>query len=412
MSDPQVIVIGAGPAGLCLARALSLRGLRVDVVEQQPAGALEAPPPDGREIALTHASMRILRELGVWARLPDGGIAPLVRARVADGDDGRGFEVDGSGAGREALGALVANSDIRAAAWAVAGGDPRILVHAGTRVAAVSSDGAAASVALEDGRQLRAPLLVAADSRFSASRRAMGIPVAMHDFGRTMLVSRVRLGRPHEGVAWEWFGQGQTRALLPLNDGLASAVLTVPGAEAARLQALAPEAYGRELQARYRGRFGAMVLEGAVHAYPLVATWAHRFTAQRYALVGDAAVGMHPVTAHGFNLGLASVERLAAAVGEGVDRHGDPGHPAPLARYQRRHRAGCATLFLGTGLVVRVFTDDRPLARPLRRAIIGAGRALPPLRRALAGALLDDGPVDPTPLQRLRRGLALLAPAR
>src|SRR5690606_20686861 len=75
MSDPQVIVIGAGPAGLCLARALSLRGLRVDVVEQQPAGALEAPPPDGREIALTHASMRILRDLGVWARLPDGGIA-------------------------------------------------------------------------------------------------------------------------------------------------------------------------------------------------------------------------------------------------------------------------------------------------------------------------------------------------
>src|SRR5690606_12380911 len=123
--------------------------------------------------------------------------------------------------------------------------------------------------ALEDGRQLRAPLLVAADSRFSASRRAMGIPVAMHDFGRTMLVSRVRLGRPHEGVAWEWFGQGQTRALLPLNDGLASAVLTVPGAEAARLQALAPEAYGRALQARYRGRFGAMGLEGAVHAYPL-----------------------------------------------------------------------------------------------------------------------------------------------
>src|SRR5690606_14421367 len=103
---------------------------------------------------------------------------------------------------------------------------------------------------------------------------------------------------------------------------------------------------------------------------------------------------------------------LAAAACEGVDRHGDPGHPAPLARYQRRHRAGCATLFLGTGRVVRVFTDDRPPARPLRRPIIGAGPALPPLRPALPGPLLHAGPVDPTPLQRLRRGLALLAPAR
>src|SRR5690606_206971 len=155
------------------------------------------------------------------------------------------------------------------------------------------------------------PLLVAADSRFSSTRRAMGIPVAMHDFGKTMLVCRVRPGRAHEGVAWEWFGQGQTRALLPLNEGLASAVLTVTGAEAERLQGLSPAEYAAELEARYEGRFGSMPLEGAVHAYPLVATWAHRFVGTRFALVGDAAVGMHPVTAHGFNLGLASVERLA-----------------------------------------------------------------------------------------------------
>src|SRR5690606_19419911 len=153
-----------------------------------------------------------------------------------------------------------------------------------------------------------------------------------------------------------------------------------------------------------------MELEGEVHAYPLVATWAHRFVGTRFALVGDAAVGMHPVTAHGFNLGLASVERLATAVSDSMARHGDPAHPALLARYQRRHRVGSATLFLGTGLVVRVFTDDRAPVQPLRRAIMQAARALPPLRRALGDALLDDGPVDPTPLQRLRRGWEVLRP--
>src|SRR5690606_34354325 len=168
--------------------------------------------------------------------------------------------------------------------------------------------------------------------------------------------------------------------------------------------------YSRELEARYRGRYGSMELEGAVHAYPLVATWAHRFVGQRFALAGDAAVGMHPVTAHGFNLGLASVERLAAAAADSMAMHGDPAHPSLLARYQRRHRTGSATLSLGTGLVVRVFTDDRVPVQPLRRAIIAAGRALPPLRRALADALLDDGPVDPTPLQRLRRGFDVLRP--
>src|SRR5690606_15261600 len=119
-------------------------------------------------------------------------------------------------------------------------------------------------------------------------RRTLGIPVAMHDFGKTMLVCRVRLECAHGGVAWEWFGEGQTRALLPLNGQLASAVLTVTGAEAERLKAMDAAAFSQELQERYRGRFGTMALEGDVHAYPLVATWAHRFVGRRLALVGDA----------------------------------------------------------------------------------------------------------------------------
>ncbi|HEY4529628.1 MAG TPA: 5-demethoxyubiquinol-8 5-hydroxylase UbiM [Luteimonas sp.] len=410
MPETTILVIGAGPAGLSLARALSVRGLHVDVIERQGREAIATPAADGREIALTRASLRILGGLGILGRIDPALVSPLVRARVADGNSADGFEVDAAPFGHAALGGLVANRDIRAAAWAAVEEDPRIRVHCDARIASVATGPGEAEVVLEDGRRFAAPLLVAADSRFSSTRRALGIPVAMHDFGKTMLVCRVRPGRDHGGVAWEWFGQGQTRALLPLNDGLASAVLTVTGAEAERLQALAPAEFAAALEARYEGRFGRMPLEGGVHAYPLVATWAHRFVARRFALVGDAAVGMHPVTAHGFNLGLASVERLAAAVSDAMARHGDPAHPALLARYQRRHRAGSATLFLGTGLVVRVFTDDRAPAQPLRRAIMQAARALPPLRRALADALLDAGPVDPTPLQRLRRGWEVLRP--
>jgi hypothetical protein len=170
-------------------------------------------------------------------------------------------------------------------------------------------------------------------------------------------------------------------------------VVTVAGVEAERLKAMDPGAFSKGLRERYRDRFGTMTLEGEVHAYPLLATWAHRFVGRRFALVGDAAVG-HPVTAHGFNLGLASVERLSHVVADSM----------------ACHRAGCATLFLGTGLVVRVFTDDRLPMRPVRRAIIQAGRMLPPLRHALADTLLDDGPVDPSPLQRLRRTAAVLRP--
>src|SRR5690606_41401703 len=133
---------------------------------------------------------------------------------------------------------------------------------------------------------------------------------------------------------------------------------------------ISPEAYAAELATRFEGRFGTMEAASGVHAYPLVATWAKRFAGPRFALVGDAAVGMHPVTAHGFNLGLGSVERLATAVGHAMERHGDPGHPAALRDYERRHRRASLPLFAGTGLVVRLFTDDRASVRPLRRAVL------------------------------------------
>lgn len=394
----NVLIVGAGPAGLCLSLALAARGLQVDIVERQPLEALAAPAFDGREIALTHGSVRQLRELGVWDHIPAEGRAPLRRARVMDGDD-PGFEVDPAAFGRDQLGVLVSNHRIRAAAWQAVAATPGIRVHAGVAVEAVECDASAARVRLADGRILEAPLLVAADSRFSETRRALGIAVHMHDFGSSMLLCRLRHSMPNDGTAWEWFGRGQTRALLPLGEHLSSVVLTVPGVEARRLLELPPEAFAAEVAARYEGTLGDVELASTRHAHPLVATWARRFVSTRFALAGDAAVGMHPVTAHGFNLGLTSVEHLARAAGDGLERRGDPGDAAMLARYQRRHRLSSAPLFAGTQGVAGLFSDRRAPAQSLRHAILRAGRGLPALRRALAASLLDE---TPRPVSLLR----------
>lgn len=387
----NVLIIGAGPVGLCLSLALAKQGMEVDLVERQDAEALVAPAYDGREIALTEASIRLLQTLGVWTHLPDDAIAPVARAHIMDSADD-GFVVDAAALGRERLGVLVSNHAIRAAAWQAVAAEPRIRVHAGVAVEHAGTDAISAHVHLADGRELEAALLVAADSRFSETRRGMGIPVHMRDMGMSMLLCRVQHAEANHGTAWEWFGQKQTRALLPLREHLSSMVLTVPDGEAQRLQHLAPDALAEELAARYEGRLGAMSVASTVHRYPLVATWARRFVGRRFALVGDAAIGMHPVTAHGFNLGLAGVEHLAAAAGDAAERHGDPAHPALLARYQHRLRMGSALLFAGTQTVAGLFTDQRALARPVRHGILHLGRRVPVLRRALAASLVDESP--------------------
>ncbi|AMN46039.1 hypothetical protein ACG33_02720 [Steroidobacter denitrificans] len=389
----NVLIVGAGPAGLCLARALANHGLEVDVVERQPAAALVEPAFDGREIALSHGSIDILERLDIWRRIPTAEIHPLRRAHVSDGG-AEGFSIDADNFGKDRLGNFVSNHVIRAAAWQAVHDTQAIRVHTDAEVKAVERKGEIYSAHLADGRRLTSSLLVAADSRFSQTRRLLGVPVAMHDFGKTMLVCRMHHEVPHKGVAREWFGRGQTRALLPLDEYNVSLVLTVTGREAAELQALDEDAFAHNIEMRLEHRLGAMRLIGSRHAYPLVATWAKRFVGPGFALVGDAAVGMHPVTAHGFNLGLASVDRLATTLGDALAHHRGIADSAVLARYQRKHRAGALPLFLGTGMVVGFYTDDRAFMQPLRHVLMGGMRRLRPLRDILAAAVVDASPQE------------------
>jgi ubiquinone biosynthesis UbiH/UbiF/VisC/COQ6 family hydroxylase len=351
--------------------------------------------------------MRILERLGIWRRIPEAEIHPLRRAHVSDGAH-EGFEIDADIFGKDRLGNFVSNHVIRAAAWQAVRDTRAVRVHTDAEVKAIEREGEASCVHLADGRRFFAPLLVAADSRFSQTRRLLGVPVAMHDFGKIMLVCRMHHEIPHKSIAREWFGHGQTRALLPLDEHTVSLVLTVTAREAAELQALDEDVFARDIEARLERRLGAMRLVGIRHTYPLVATWAKQFVGPGFALVGDAAVGMHPVTAHGFNLGLASVDRLAAALGDALAHQLDVADPAALARYQRKHQAGSLPLFLGTGMVVGLYTDDRPLAQPLRHAVIGGMRLLRPLRDILAAAVVDAPP--PEALLGMLRSVARFGP--
>mgnify|MGYP000573661422 CR=1 FL=1 len=84
--DADVLIVGAGPAGLALACALSDAGISCLLVEQQGRELLDQPQEDGREIALTHRARRVMQQLGLWAHLDeDADVALLNEARVIDG---------------------------------------------------------------------------------------------------------------------------------------------------------------------------------------------------------------------------------------------------------------------------------------------------------------------------------------
>ena len=383
----DVVVVGAGPAGLCFARSLEGSGLKVAVVEKQPLEAIAAPAFDGREIALTHASRRILEGLGLWERFDPADVSELRDAKVTDGDSSHALRIS-AGDGRSGrLGWLVPNHVIRRTVFESVAGQDNVELVAGCGVKAVAGPGDGVEVVLEDGRRIRARLLVAADSRFSQVRRMLGIGARSRDHGVRMMVCRFKHTLPHHHVAWEWFDYGHTLALLPLNGNVSSAVLTLGPARMEEAVVMDDAALAADLERRMRGRLGAVTMTGTRHVYPLVSVYADSFVARRAALVGDAAVGMHPVTAHGFNLGLQGQARLAEAVLQAHRGGADIGSDAVLARYQRRHHAAALPIYAATRTVVRLFNDGRPGARLLRRATLRLANRITPFRRAIAAHL-------------------------
>jgi ubiquinone biosynthesis UbiH/UbiF/VisC/COQ6 family hydroxylase len=383
----DIAIVGAGPAGLCLARSLAHTGLSVLVIEQQSLDTLREPPFDGREIALTMRSVRILRELGVWQRLEPAEISPLRSARVLNGKSPHGLHVTPSAAADSELGFLVPNHCIRRAAYASIEHEPNITLACSVAVEGMASNDEAARLRLSDGTEVSARLVVAADSRYSRLRRDAGIAADMHDFGKTMLVCRMALERPHHEEALEWFGHAQTLAALPLNGGEASVVLTLTPREMQRVMAMSESDFQTEMRHRFDDRFGDMRLTSTRHAYPLVGVYARRFVANRLALIGDAAVGMHPVTAHGFNLGLQGLETLGSLIARAVTNGDDIASPELLRRYQRTHRLATWPLYAATMAVVTIYTDDRPAARLARSALLRASQTLPPVRQGIAHLL-------------------------
>lgn len=405
--DAEVLIIGAGPAGLSMACALADAGIRSCVLEAAPLSSLADPAEDGREIALTHHGMAVLEALGQWDDIPAEEKAPLRQAHVFNGQGEPGAQsflgFDAHGSGTELLGQLVANHWLRRAAYQGALRRRDLIeIRAEQRVSGLSLGETQASVTLDTGETLSAPVAVAADSRFSATRRAAGIGAQMRDFGRSVVLCRLKHSQPNQGIALECFHYGHTMALLPLNGDRSSLVLTIAADQASQMMAWDEARFLAWVCAEVDGRLGELSLAGPRHLYPLVATYAHRFATERLALVGDAAVGMHPVTAHGYNFGLYGVELLASILGQAKKKGQDLGAAAGLARYASEHRRRTWAIYQGTNAVVRLFTDDRPAAKILRRGVLQVAQHLPPLKAAITAQLTGRQPGFLRQLQQLR----------
>ncbi|MEO6432958.1 MAG: FAD-dependent monooxygenase [Sphingomicrobium sp.] len=384
MDQADVIIAGGGLVGLALAAALDSNGLSAIIVDPADPAPRNTNAFDGRTTAVSSSSMRMFETVGITEYLSEPG-CPIRRIAVADGLAPGGLHFDRDEG--EALGWMHENRNLRAALQRRAEAGTNVTLNWKTSIAAVERGDFGVAVRLDDGRTLRAPLLIACDGRNSALREAANISLARWRYDHNAIVSVLRHERPHDHVAYEIFYPSGPFALLPMTDdegGHRSAIVwSVPAADAAGWMALDAADFAAEAKVSMGGFLGEISLLTPRSTYPLGFHHAAKMTAQRLALAGDAAHAIHPIAGQGVNLGFRDAAALTQVLIEGARLGLDLGDRQLLDRYERWRALDVLSVSVATDGLTRLYGVPGKTASAVRRLGMGLVQRFKPLNRQL-----------------------------
>jgi len=397
----DVAIAGASYSGLALAIALSeaLDGsCHIAIIDRMPADR-GPDADDGRAFALAAASIRLLRAISVWDAIA-GEAQPVEGIDITDSSLDAGvrpvlLSYDNLTSDGEVATHIVPSHALLNSLFDKARTCPNVVFISAAQAAGLATTEFGARVLLADGREIDASLIVAADGRKSVLREAAGIDVIGWSYPQTGIVTRVRHDRPHQARAVQHFLPAGPFAILPLTGNRACITWTEDANEAKRILALDNADFLAEIDKRFGGKLGAIELDGPRAYWPLEMHLARSYVAPHFAVIGDAAHGVHPLAGQGLNLGFRDVAALTEAVADGVRLGFTAGDAQTLQRYERWRRFDSAMSAATFDAINRLFANDAALLRTAREAGLGLVDRMPALKRFFvseAAGLTGDVP--------------------
>ncbi|MEL6205389.1 MAG: FAD-dependent monooxygenase [Pseudomonadota bacterium] len=391
-TETDVFIAGGGIAGLTAALAVARTGMRV--VLAAPARPITAPAEDGsdlRSTAFLQPARQLMDEIGLWSALASDAV-PLEGLRLIDTvgwppeiKDTREFRANDLGA--SCFGWNLINWRVSAALMSVLDEEPLVDMRFGRRFASMLTRRSGVIVRLSDGESVAARLVVAADGRNSAVRAAAGIGVDTTRYGQKALAFTVTHPVPHGNVSTEIYNSGGPFTMVPLpdqSDRPASAIVWMnPGPKALALASADPVAFEAEMSARSAYHLGPLALTSARRVWPIVSQRARALTAERTAILAEAAHVVPPIGAQGLNTSLNDVAALRDVIAVSPEALGGPDM---LAQFARARTLDMQARVAAIDLFNRVTRSGAPRMQAFRRNALKAIYDIRPLRQAVMRA--------------------------
>lgn len=376
----DVAIAGAGLTGLALAVALARQGAAVAVIECQTLDRLVEPEHDGRVTAIALGTKRFLDDLGVWPEMAPTA-EPIRDIVVTEAGLPLAVHYDHHEIGAEPLGWIVPNRAIRLAHYRALKLLPQIQLVTPARIVGLAQRSSTIELELDRGQRLSSSLLAICEGRHSPTRDIAGIRSTAKPYGQTGIVGTLRHEKPHHGFAVERFYPDGPFAVLPMRGNRSSIVWALEEARAEAIKRTSDDEFALEVDERFGDILGHSEIEDRRWYYPLVLVTTERLTADRIALVGDSAHGVHPIAGQGWNLAARDVAALAQIVTERLNLGLDPGDALALERYAAWRRFDTLALTTVTDAITRVFSNETSSLKLLRNFGLGLVDRLPPAKR-------------------------------
>lgn len=380
-SQFDVIVVGAGLVGASFALAMKGSGLKIALVESAVPAA-PTPEWNSRVYAISPGSVEFLNEIGAWQEFDAARIAQVLGMYI-HGDDGKAYlEFDARQSGLAELAVIAEARWMQYGLWQALQRQENLELFCPARCANLRLQEEAAVLRLEDGRELRAPLIVGADGRDSWVRTQAGMDAEPAPYRQMGVIANFETERHHGDVAWEWFRGDGVLAFLPLPGNRVSIVWTAFEEHAAELVALAPEEFCRQVREASGNALGELRLLNRPAAFPLRLLHLEHLVKPRVALIGDAAHNVHPLAGQGVNLGFQDARELARVL-KGRGPQPDCGDYFLLRRYERARKADILAMQLVTDGLQKLFNNRNPALKLARNLGLSLTGSLPWLKNGL-----------------------------